>query len=124
MYKLPIPVPAVVRRDEKVVRRGFWAKMRRFAAHTGFAREATAAYYCTRDSATPMHVKAILLSALAYFVVPTDMIPDFVAGLGFTDDLAVVLAAWRAVGPEIKDTHRAQAEAALTRFARPDETAA
>lgn len=124
MDKLPVPVPAAVRRDERVVRRGFWAKLRRNAARTGFAREAVAAYYCTRDPATPMQVKAILLAALAYFVMPADMIPDFVAGLGFTDDLAVLLTAWRAVGPEIKETHRARAETALAQLATSDETAA
>lgn len=118
-----MPQPETMRRDEKVVRRGFWPKIRRFAARTGFAREAVAAYYCVRDPATPLPVKAILLSALAYFVMPLDMIPDFVAGLGFTDDLAVLLTAWRAVGPAIKDTHRARADTALARLS-PEEGAA
>jgi uncharacterized membrane protein YkvA (DUF1232 family) len=124
MEKLPIPVPAAMRRDERAVRRGFWKKMRRVAARTGFAREAMAAYYCTRDPATPIQVKAILLSALAYFVMPADMIPDFVAGLGFTDDLAVLLTAWRVVGPAIKESHRERADAALARLATRHETAA
>ena len=113
-------LPPAARRDETVVRRGFWAKMRRVAVRTGFAREAVAAYYCALDPATPTRVKVILLSALAYFVVPVDAIPDFVAGLGFTDDAAVLFAAWRAVGPEIKDTHRARADAMLARAAPRD----
>jgi len=116
MDKLPIPLPESARRDETVVRRGFWSKMRRVAARTGFAREAAAAYYCVRDPATPIPVKAILLSALAYFVMPTDAIPDFVAGLGYTDDMAVLLMAWRAVGPAITETHRERADAALSRL--------
>jgi len=118
-----MPLPAAVRRDEKLVRRGFWAKMRRVAARTGFAREAVATYYCVRDPATPLPVKAVLLSALAYFVLPADAIPDFVAGLGYTDDMAVLLTAWRAVGPAIKDTHREQADTALARL-MPREDAA
>jgi uncharacterized membrane protein YkvA (DUF1232 family) len=109
-----MPCPSTARSDEEVVRRGFWAKMRRVAARTGFAREAVAAYYCALDPATPTRVRVILMSALAYFVMPADMIPDIVAGLGFTDDAAVLFAAWRAVGPEIKDTHRARAWATLT----------
>lgn len=108
-------LPSSARRDEKVVRRGFWAKLRRVAAHTGFAREAVAAYYCALDPATPMRVKAVLLSALAYFVMPADAIPDFIAGLGFTDDAAVLLAAWRAVGSEINEGHRERARERLER---------
>jgi len=124
MEKLPIPLPEAVRRDETVVRRGFWSKMRRVAARTGFAREATAAYYCVRDPATPLPVKAILLSALAYFILPADAIPDFVAGLGFTDDMAVLLMAWRAVGPAITNAHRERADAALARLVPADGTTA
>ncbi len=118
-----MPLPAAARRDEKLVRRGFWTKMRRVATRTGFAREAVAAYYCVRDPATPIPVKVVLLSALAYFVLPTDAIPDFVAGLGYTDDMAVLLTAWRAVGPAIKDTHRERADTALSRLV-PREDAA
>lgn len=106
-------LPAAARRDETRVRRGFWAKMRRVAARTGFAREAVAAYYCAIDPATPTRVRVLLLSALAYFIMPADAIPDFLAGFGFTDDAAVLLAAWRAVAPEIKDRHRDRAQAAL-----------
>lgn len=106
-------LPAAARRDERRVRRGFWAKMRRVATRTGFAREAVAAYYCAIDPATPTRVRVLLLSALAYFIMPADAIPDFLAGFGFTDDAAVLLAAWRAVAPEIKDSHRDRAQEAL-----------
>ena len=35
-----------------------------------------AAHYCAFDRNTPFSVKAVLLGALAYFVVPDDFIPD------------------------------------------------
>lgn len=114
-----MPLPAAARRDERRVRRGFWAKMRRVAAQTGFAREAVAAYYCTLDPATPTRVRVLLLSALAYFIMPADAIPDILAGFGFTDDAAVLLAAWRAVAPQIKDSHRDRAQEALQRLGDP-----
>ena len=110
---LPVALPKPAPEDEPLVRQGFWAKMRRAAKRTGFAREAVAAYYCATDPATPTRVRLILLAALAYFIVPADAIPDFIAGLGFTDDAAVLFAAWRAVGPEIKDHHRERARATL-----------
>ena len=39
---------------------------------------------------TPWYVKAVVLLALFYLVLPTDLIPDWILGLGIVDDLAVV----------------------------------
>jgi uncharacterized membrane protein YkvA (DUF1232 family) len=90
--------------------------MRQAAARTGFAREAAAAYYCALDPATPTRVRVILLGALAYFIMPADAVPDILAGIGFTDDAAVLLAAWRAVAPQIRDRHRDRARTALSKY--------
>ena len=105
--------PAVFARDQTRVERGFWGKLRRVAGRIPFAEEAAAAYYCARDSATPTQVKAVLMAALAYFVIPTDMIPDFITGLGFGDDATVFLFAWQAVSKHITETHRDKARRAL-----------
>lgn len=98
----------------ETVRRGFWRKLRTSLARIGFAREAVAAYYCALDPATPTRVRAILLAALAYFIAPVDALPDFIVGLGFTDDAAVLMLAWRSVAGHIGDVHRARAETALS----------
>ena len=95
------------------VERGFWTKARRTLGRVPFVEEAVAAYFCATDRDTPLQVKAILMGALAYFVVPTDMIPDFIAGLGFADDAAVLYAALRMVAPYIQDQHRDRAREAL-----------
>ncbi len=100
-------------RDRGRVERGFWTKVRRTLGRVPFVEEAVAAYFCAIDRDTPLQVKAILMGALAYFVVPTDMIPDFIAVLGFTDDAAVFYAALRMVAPHIKDQHRDRARKAL-----------
>jgi uncharacterized membrane protein YkvA (DUF1232 family) len=76
-----------------------------------------AGYYCALDPATPLQVKAVLFGALAYFVLPIDLVPDVIAWLGFTDDAAVLYAAIRTVAPHIKDCHRAQARTAVDRLA-------
>ncbi len=39
----------------------------------------------------PIKSKAMIAGALGYLILPTDIIPDFVAGIGFTDDLSVLL---------------------------------
>lgn len=97
----------------RTVQRGFWRKIARFAGRVPFADEAVAAYFCAVDPATPGRVKATILAALAYFVLPADMVPDIIAGLGFTDDATVFLAAWQVVSPHVKPAHRERAAQAL-----------
>ena len=62
--------------DEARVRAGFWDKARRVAGRLPFAEDLLAAYYCAFDRERRLHVKAALFGALAYFVLPSDAIPD------------------------------------------------
>lgn len=107
------PDPAQQQADEATVDAGFWTKIRRHARRIPFAEEAVAAWYCTRDSRTPSHVKASLLAALAYLVVPADMLPDFLPILGFSDDATLFWAVWHMLSRHITDEHRAKAAEAL-----------
>lgn len=109
--------PAKLAEDRRTVRRGFWRKLRRAAARVPFLDDLLAAYWCALDPATPKHVKAVLLGALAYFVLPADMIPDFVVHLGFTDDATVLMAAVGAVKGHIGERHRDKAKKTLARIA-------
>ncbi len=92
--------------DEQVVQTGFWHKVRATLGKVPFTEDAVAAYYCATDRDTPSYVKAVLMGAIAYFVVPTDVIPDFIVGLGFTDDAAVLMAALAAIRGHLKPEHR------------------
>ena len=105
--------PEEFARNHARVERGFWDKVRRTLGRVPFVEDAVAAYFCAIDGATPLQVKAVLIGALAYFVMPIDMIPDFIASLGYTDDAAVFYAALRTVAPHIKDRHRERAREAL-----------
>ncbi|HXC56562.1 MAG TPA: YkvA family protein [Rhizomicrobium sp.] len=107
--QLPVPRPGDARRVE----RDFWKKLRQVAGRIPFAEDAAAAYFCAVDPRTPAKVRAILFAALAYFVMPFDLIPDFIAGIGFTDDAAVIAMALGIVAGNIKEQHRARARAAL-----------
>ncbi len=107
--------PARLAADSHSVARGFWGKLRRVLAHIPFAEDLVAARYCALDPATPAYVKAVLMAALAYFIMPADVIPDFIAGFGFTDDAAVMLAAIKAVSDHLTPDHRAKARRWLDR---------
>ena len=104
----------VVRQRERV-RRGFWSKVKRVAAQIPFAEDLLTAYYCAFDRETPREVQAALIGALAYFVLPFDIIPDFIPVLGYTDDAAVFAAAIRMVAQHIRPEHRDAARRALAR---------
>jgi len=99
--------------DEGEVRAKFWRTAKKAARQIPFMEEVVAAYYCAMDKKTPVRAKGILLAALGYFVLPVDVIPDFVLGLGFTDDLAVLTAAITAVSAHIKPAHRLAAKRAI-----------
>jgi uncharacterized membrane protein YkvA (DUF1232 family) len=101
--------------DEARVRRGFWRKLRRVASQLPFAEDLLAAYYCAFDKATPIQVKAALVGALAYFVLPMDAVPDVLPVLGFGDDAAVLLTALKLVASHIRPEHREAAQHALVR---------
>jgi uncharacterized membrane protein YkvA (DUF1232 family) len=103
-------------RDEERVRHDFWRKACRVAARLPFAEDLLAAYYCAFDRATPVQVKAALVGALAYFVLPFDIMPDVLPLVGFTDDAAVLLTALRMVMGHMRPEHRDAARAALARM--------
>jgi len=99
------PLPDLNRSRERRVREGFWRTFARAAARIPFAEDLVAAYYCALDPATPGRSRAILFAALAYFVLPADFVPDFIAVLGFGDDIAVLTAAIGAIRGNIRDAH-------------------
>lgn len=99
---------------EQRVRAQFWSTLRKAAKVMPMGEEVTAAYYCALDKETPSKVRGTLLAALAYFILPLDLLPDFILGLGFTDDLAVIMAAIGAVRSNITDAHRTAARQALS----------
>ena len=63
--------PRKLARDERRVNRGFWRKLRRVLGRIPFGEDLLAAYYCATDGETPSWVKAVLMGAVAYFVLPT-----------------------------------------------------
>ena len=98
------------------MRRNFWRKTRRVAARIPFAEDLLAAYYCAFDHDTPLGVKATLVGAIAYFILPVDAIPDVLPVIGFTDDAAVLATAIKLVASHIAPAHRDAARAKLNQF--------
>lgn len=106
--------PIKLERDSKLVLSRFWQKLRSSLGRIPFADKIIAAYYAAIDPDTPFRSKAILMGSLAYFVMPVDAVPDFIALLGFTDDAAVLMLALRTVSTSMLPRHYDQARAWLS----------
>jgi uncharacterized membrane protein YkvA (DUF1232 family) len=102
--------------NEAAIARDFWPKLKRSLARIPFAEDVLAAFYCAFDPATPLKVKGILLAALAYFIMPIDVIPDVLLGLGFTDDMAVLYTAISMIRSHMTQTHRDKAKETLDKL--------
>lgn len=107
-----------IERNSRRIKTKFIPKLMKFAGKIPFADDLAAAWYCAQDPATPLHVKGVLLAALAYFVMPADIVPDVIMGFGFTDDATVLAAALSVVGTSIKPRHERQARR-LLRLPKP-----
>lgn len=103
--------------NDSALHRSFWRKTRRVVAQIPFAEDLLAAYYCAFDRQTPLQVKATLVAAIVYFVLPLDAIPDVMPVLGFTDDAAVLATAINLVSTYINPVHRQAAKDMLRSFA-------
>ncbi len=114
-----IQLPETIARNERRVKRGFWKKLAKFAGYLPFSQDLAAAYHCAMDPETPLRVRAILLAALAYFIMPADLVPDIILGLGFTDDAAVIATAIGLVSGHIKDEHHQKARVTLQKDDTP-----
>lgn len=49
-------------------------------------------YYALQSPKISVKEKALIIGALGYFILPVDLVPDVIAGAGFLDDAAALLA--------------------------------
>lgn len=71
-------------------------------------------YYVLKSKAVSKGDKAKIYGALGYFVLPFDIVPDFVPIAGLSDDLSLLAWAiytiWKNTTPEIKALASARTE--------------
>lgn len=70
----------------------FWDKLKKFGKKAGanVVYAVLLLYYTLQKPDIPPKAKAVIIGALGYFILPLDLIPDFAAGVGFTDDLGAL----------------------------------
>lgn len=89
----------------------FWQKIKSFARKAGreVVEKALWCYFAAESPDTPKWAKAAIYAALAYFISPIDAIPDVTPGIGFTDDLGVLISAVAAIAMHITPKAKKQA---------------
>lgn len=82
----------------------FWKKLKKYATKIGIeaVRKLLQLFYVMQKEEVPTKTKFTIVAALAYFILPIDLIPDFLPG-GFTDDFAAIATALAIVASYIDD---------------------
>ena len=93
----------------------FWAKVKKVARKAGakVIYVALILYYELSDEKVSLKEKGIILGALGYFILPVDLIPDFLPIAGYTDDLAALVAAFAYVKSHLTPEVRMRARTKL-----------
>jgi uncharacterized membrane protein YkvA (DUF1232 family) len=98
---------------------GFWRKLARYAKAAGkhVIERALWLFYAAQDPAMPFGTKAAIYSALGYFILPFDALPDVIPVLGYTDDMGVLGAALALcaayITPKVKERAREKLKSLL-----------
>lgn len=91
----------------------FWKKINRFGRRAGAKAVyyAVLLWYVATKPGTPLPVKLLIFGGLGYFILPVETIPDFLVGIGYADDLAVLIGIITAYGTYADEASKAKAGA-------------
>ncbi len=93
-----------------------WTKLRGFAAKAGAKLVYIVLCLFYALDTISVKEKLIVMGALGYFIFPTDAIPDIMPGIGFSDDLAALLAVFNGLRSGIKPESVGHAQDKLTEW--------
>ena len=91
---------------------GLKEKLSKIARKAGIkmAYAVLVAFYAVQSDALSFKEKARLYGALGYFILPVDLIPDAILGMGYSDDLAALVYVLHTVSsnitPDVKQRAR------------------
>lgn len=71
-------------------------------------------YYVLRSEAVSIADKSKIYGALGYFILPTDMVLDFIPMVGYSDDMAALMWAIHAIKKNLTPEIRTQARTKLS----------
>ena len=94
----------------------FFGKIKEYgkAAGTKVVFASLLLFYAMKSDKMPLTEKALVVAALGYFILPIDLIPDFIPIVGYADDLTALYVALKKVSSYIDDDIINQARNKLT----------
>ncbi|MBQ9419791.1 MAG: DUF1232 domain-containing protein [Synergistaceae bacterium] len=100
---------------------GLWEKIAGSFKSAGVevVYKAAQLYYVMKKPEVPMHIKATIIATLGYFILPIDVIPDFIPVIGFSDDLAAIIAALVMASMYVDEEVKRKAKEVVDRFFGP-----
>ena len=103
------PIPLENNYEKHYSESSFWNKIKSVAVKAGYEliNKALQLYYAMQSPSMPAKDKSIIIAVLGYFILPVDVVPDFIPALGFADDLAALAWALKTISsnitPEVKE---------------------
>ena len=103
------PIPLENNYEKHYSESSFWDKIKNVAIKAGYEliNKALQLYYAMQSPSMPAKDKTIVIAVLGYFILPVDVVPDFIPALGFADDLAALAWALKTISsnitPEVKE---------------------
>ena len=93
----------------------FWKKLGKVAVVAGckLIYCALLLYYVLKSPDVLLKDKAMIIGALGYFILPIDLIPDFIPVVGYADDMAALAACYNAVKDNVTPEIEQQAQEKL-----------
>jgi uncharacterized membrane protein YkvA (DUF1232 family) len=88
--------------------------MRRATSRIPFVDDVLSMYYCAIDPKTPAKIRIVIAATLLYLVMPLDIIPDFLALIGYTDDATALMVLVKLVSSQVTHAHRQKAKVRLS----------
>ncbi len=92
-----------------------WDKLRKVARQAGkrVVSLVLTLFYVLASGDVSVKHKSLIIGALGYFILPFDLLPDMLVGIGYADDLTALLTAYNAVKKNITPAITAQVESKL-----------
>ncbi|RJS93987.1 YkvA family protein [Salinisphaera sp. Q1T1-3] len=99
----------------------FWTKLSHVFKRAGYelVEKALWLHYAAQRPDTPQWARATAYGALAYFIMPFDAVPDWLFGIGLTDDLGALTLAVATISQYVDEQVKRQASARLAAWFGP-----